>query len=571
MKYAWPGKSGIEKNYAKAIHYLNIAQREPQLHSLIQPNVLYIEMMEALDKENIDAQKVIFAKLKKLAEEGNFLAWSQVAFCYESGLGTPVDTQKAKFWSEKFLNFEGDPRANTDLWNLARKTHQEAMAIARNAAENEKKRETNKDISTDKSDKKNDSLESSVPTTDITDSDAGRIYVVQSGDSPGLIARRFGVSLRALMAANSLDQKFWLRLKVGQKLVIPGKGNANIKPSVTVPAVKDTTAEQKTVAPQNRNAEMDVHTDKSDKKNDSLESSVPTTDITDSDAGRIYVVKSGDSPGLIARRFGVSPRALMAANNLDLGSSFPLKVGQKLVIPGKGNANIEPSVTVPAVKDTTTEQKTVAPQNRNAEKDVHTDKSDKTMAIAKNAAEDEKKREINKAIEEINADPTMKNNLITLIKSAADIPPPTKEEMQCLQLMMQGKIHEAEELALEIKTHYPLVMLPLGEQYVVGKAVPRNLGKAKMYLQYCQMLPAGQYLLGQIYVLEGDFAKAKELFSIAANAGLTAAEPFIFYCSGKIAMKSSDFAEAKKYFEQAYSLGLKGVETELNLIKTMGF
>lgn len=320
LKYAWPGKSGIEKNYAKAIHYLNIAQREPQLHSLIPPNVLYIEMMEALDKENIDAQKVIFAKLKKLAEEGNFLAWGHVAFCYESGLGTPVDTQKAKFWSEKFLNFEGGPRFNAALMQQAKKLHREAMDIG-----------------------------------------------------------------------------------------------------------KEISKEKKTA------------------------------------------------------------------------------------------------------------------------------------------------KEIKNQIDKIKADPTSKNMMEVMVKSAADIPPPTKEEMQCLQLMMQGKIHEAEELALEIKTHYPLVMLPLGEQYVVGKAVPRNLGKAKMYLQYCQMLPAGQYLLGQIYVLEGDFAKAKELFFTATNAGLTAAKPFIFYCSGKIAMKSGKFPDAKKHFEQAYRLGLKAVESELNLIKTMGF
>ena len=320
LQYAYPGENGIEKNYDKAMYYLRIAQREPQLQTFIKAPVLWIEMGKAIDEKNIDAQKVLFGKLKKIAEEGNFLAWSMVAYCYESGLGTPSDTQKAKFWSEKYLNFKGDPRFNVALRQQAQKKHKEAMDIGKEISEEKK--------------------------------------------------------------------------------------------------------------------------------------------------------------------------------------------------------------------------------------------------IAK---------EIKNQIDKIEVDPTLKNALEVSVKSAKDIPPPTKDEMQCLQLMMQGKMREAEDLALKIKTRYPMVMLPLGAQYVDGKGVPQNLSKAKKYLSHCQMLPAGQYCLGQIYVLEGDFAKAKELFFTETNAGLTAAKPLFFYCSGKIAMKSGKFPDAKKHFEQAYRLGLKAVESELNLIKTMGF
>ena len=51
----------------------------------------------------------------------------------------------------------------------------------------------------------------------------GGVYVVKSGDTPDRIARKHGVRLSALMAANNLDQQSARRLKVGQKLTIPGK------------------------------------------------------------------------------------------------------------------------------------------------------------------------------------------------------------------------------------------------------------------------------------------------------------------------------------------------------------
>ena len=51
----------------------------------------------------------------------------------------------------------------------------------------------------------------------------GGVYIVRSGDTPDRIARRHGVRLSALMAANNLDQKAARRLQIGQKLTIPGK------------------------------------------------------------------------------------------------------------------------------------------------------------------------------------------------------------------------------------------------------------------------------------------------------------------------------------------------------------
>lgn len=52
-------------------------------------------------------------------------------------------------------------------------------------------------------------------------SGAKRIYTVQPGDTPGGIARRYGVSLQALKQANGITATPWNMLRVGQKLIIP--------------------------------------------------------------------------------------------------------------------------------------------------------------------------------------------------------------------------------------------------------------------------------------------------------------------------------------------------------------
>lgn len=48
-----------------------------------------------------------------------------------------------------------------------------------------------------------------------------RTYIVQPGDTPGGIARRYGVSLQALKQANGITETPWNMLRIGQKLIIP--------------------------------------------------------------------------------------------------------------------------------------------------------------------------------------------------------------------------------------------------------------------------------------------------------------------------------------------------------------
>lgn len=131
----------------------------------------------------------------------------------------------------------------------------------------------------------------------------GTEYVVAPGDTFYSIGRKFGVGYKAIEAANpGVDPR---RLRVGQKLVIPAAGSgtggaaSGASPSVAAPSQAETT----------------------------------------------YTVQSGDTLTKIARRFGVTVRALRAANNL---STDRIKVGQKLKIPAKGGSAPAPVESIPS-------------------------------------------------------------------------------------------------------------------------------------------------------------------------------------------------------------------------------
>ena len=115
-------------------------------------------------------------------------------------------------------------------------------------------------------------------------------HVVMKGDSFSTIAKKYGVSSRAIQEANPGVEP--TRLKIGQKLVIPAR-----------------TATATAAAPSNG--------------------------ATNGGGTKTYTVKSGDTLTAVARRNGVTVRELQAANNL---RTTQIKVGQKLRIPAKDAA-----------------------------------------------------------------------------------------------------------------------------------------------------------------------------------------------------------------------------------------
>lgn len=129
-------------------------------------------------------------------------------------------------------------------------------------------------------------------------------YTVRPGDTLSAIAARHGTTVAALRSANGLTQDM---IRVGQVLSIPGTG--------TPPAAAAAVAAPEAIG------------------------------------GATHTVASGETPGGIARRYGVTTDALLRVNNIT--DPRRLRVGQVLVIPGGTAAAAAPRPVTP--------QPTVAP------------------------------------------------------------------------------------------------------------------------------------------------------------------------------------------------------------------
>jgi len=129
-------------------------------------------------------------------------------------------------------------------------------------------------------------------------------YAIQRGDSFSTIAKKFGVTAKAIQEANpGVDP---LKLQIGKKIIIPSPATAAaVKPNGTgaLPAVA-------------------------------------TGEV-------VYVVKSGDRLELIAKKYGITAKAIADAN--DLKTLNKIVVGQKLKIPVKAQPAAPVENAPPAV------------------------------------------------------------------------------------------------------------------------------------------------------------------------------------------------------------------------------
>ena len=127
-----------------------------------------------------------------------------------------------------------------------------------------------------------------------------REYTIAKGDTLGALAKKNGISLKTLLAANpGVDPK---KLKVGQKVQIPAGAGGG--------------------APGSGVAEAAV-----------------TGDVT------AYTVKTGDTLGKIAKMNHTTYKKIMALNDLKTTS---IKVGQKLKLPVAAESPVAPTAASPA-------------------------------------------------------------------------------------------------------------------------------------------------------------------------------------------------------------------------------
>ncbi len=123
-------------------------------------------------------------------------------------------------------------------------------------------------------------------------------HLVQPGDTLTALARRYGTTVNALVAANGMAHAN-VPLRVNQRLKIPTASQAPAaRPAATRPA-----------AP----------------------AAAPV--IPAASPNGIYTVQAGDTLYKISRQYGVRPAALMQANGLTPETANTIRVGQTLRIP----------------------------------------------------------------------------------------------------------------------------------------------------------------------------------------------------------------------------------------------
>jgi LysM repeat protein len=120
---------------------------------------------------------------------------------------------------------------------------------------------------------------------------SGSSYTIAKGDTISSIAKRFGVSIAAMLSANGLSASSVIY--AGRTLSVPSGSASAAGPA---PAVTNAVA------------------------------------VTPTASGSSYTIASGDTISAIATKFGVGTKALLEANGLTLSSI--IFSGQKLTIPG---------------------------------------------------------------------------------------------------------------------------------------------------------------------------------------------------------------------------------------------
>jgi LysM repeat protein len=161
------------------------------------------------------------------------------------------------------------------------------------------------------------------------------VYTVQAGDTLSAIARRFGVSVNALVQLNRLQDPGLLR--VGQELVIPGQAPAAtpsvegyvhvVRPGETLYGI----SRQYGVPLDQLAAVNQITNPATIRVGQRLIIPTYRQQTPATGAQRVHIVQPGETLSSIAARYGVSPKAIAEINQLENPSR--IFSGQRLIIP----------------------------------------------------------------------------------------------------------------------------------------------------------------------------------------------------------------------------------------------
>jgi len=154
----------------------------------------------------------------------------------------------------------------------------------------------------------------------------GGSYTIQKGDTPGEIAKRFGVTVEELLRFNNLGENGPFR--VGDAIEIPKSGEVTgekyvVQPGDSVAKVADFHG----VSQDDLRAANELGPNEALKVGEELV--IPMS--LRGGAANGHVVRKGDTLASIAKEHGVTAKRLARANKLGKGS--PLELGRTLVIP----------------------------------------------------------------------------------------------------------------------------------------------------------------------------------------------------------------------------------------------
>jgi len=178
---------------------------------------------------------------------------------------------------------------------------------------------------------------SAVTTEPVADVTPASTVTVGKGDSLWSIAKKHGIPVVELAAANNL--KTGATLQVGQKLVVPSKGAPAAGKTAATPAAHSATASKS-----------------SGKSTDAAAPAAePAPAAAKSSTYTRHVVKAGETLGIIARKYGVKQGDIAVANNIT--NPATLRVGREIVIPAPSKSTKAAASAKGSDSNATTEPK----------------------------------------------------------------------------------------------------------------------------------------------------------------------------------------------------------------------